>query len=294
MLLCNSQGNNVGFQLIADEDLVIPDKTKAIFDGAIQASGWSSARTDSIFRMYFEALAKKYRAQRVVAELNGMQLVGDLYSRFPEEWAVAQEVMFADSTTIMAYNANMRNLVMDKLVGAQMVVFNRLEKGADIMPFHKLARALNRRIDIIYIEAVLRVDTRGHVHIFIFLRLCKTFPEVFGVCCDVDYRADLLREQLIEQGGRATLVFIEPRVKIMRVRIEKFHIISLFKSRGDRSPLFYYLILSPRGVSLSRKITLTCSSPLAKIIPFDSIEQRVAGLRLQTSTIFLPISASGS
>ena len=50
----------LGFQLIADEDLVIPDKTKSIFDGAIQASGWSSARTDSIFRMYFEALAQKY------------------------------------------------------------------------------------------------------------------------------------------------------------------------------------------------------------------------------------------
>ena len=50
----------LGFQLIADEDLVIPDKTKSIFDGAIQASGWNSARTDSVFRMYFEALAQKY------------------------------------------------------------------------------------------------------------------------------------------------------------------------------------------------------------------------------------------
>ena len=96
------------------------------------------------------ALAKKYKAQRIVAELNGMQLVGDLYTRFPEDWVVAQEVMFADSTTFMAYNANMRNLVMDKLMGAQMVVFNRLERGADIMPFHKLARAASRRIDILY------------------------------------------------------------------------------------------------------------------------------------------------
>lgn len=50
----------LGFRLIADEDLVIPDKSKSIFDGAIQASGWSNARTDSIFRMYFEALAQKY------------------------------------------------------------------------------------------------------------------------------------------------------------------------------------------------------------------------------------------
>jgi len=97
-----------------------------------------------------QALAKKYKAQRVVAELNGMQLVGDLYMRFPEDWVVAQEVMFADSTTIMAYNNNMRNLVMDKLMGAQMVVFNRMTPGGDQMPFHKLARAASRQIDILY------------------------------------------------------------------------------------------------------------------------------------------------
>ncbi len=97
-----------------------------------------------------QTLMKKYKPERVVVELNGMQQVGDLYMRFPESWVVAQEVMFADTTTIMAYNANMRNLVMDKLVGAQMVVFNRLEKGADVMPFHKLARAASRRIDILY------------------------------------------------------------------------------------------------------------------------------------------------
>ena len=97
-----------------------------------------------------QTLQKKYKAERVVVELNGMQQVGDLYMKFPEGWVVAQEVMFADSTTIMQYNANMRNLVMDKLVGAQMVVFNRLKKGADIMPFHKLARAASRNIDILY------------------------------------------------------------------------------------------------------------------------------------------------
>ncbi len=97
-----------------------------------------------------KALQKKYNAERVVAELNGMQQVGDLYMRFPDNWAIAQEVMFADATTFMTYNANMRNLVMDKLMGAQMVVFNRMTPGQDVMPFHKLARAANRRIDILY------------------------------------------------------------------------------------------------------------------------------------------------
>ena len=105
---------------------------------------------ETVTAKQLQALAKKYKAQRVVAELNGMQLVGDLYSRFPDEWVVAQEVMFADSTTFMTNNANMRNLVMDKLVGGQMVIFNRLEPEQDTMPFHKLVRAANRRIDIMY------------------------------------------------------------------------------------------------------------------------------------------------
>ncbi len=95
-------------------------------------------------------LGKKHKIQRVVAELNGMHLVGDFYGRLPKDWVVAQEVMFADSTTFLTYNANMRNLVMDKLVGGQMIVFNRLTPGQDTMPLHKIVRAANRRMDILY------------------------------------------------------------------------------------------------------------------------------------------------
>ncbi len=131
-----------------------------VFEEGEEEYDFSSYPHDSVFMEVLDqqavttkelaSLAKKYKAQRVVAELNGMQLVGDLYTRFPEDWVVAQEVMFADSTTFMAYNSNMRNLVMDKLVGAQMVVFNRLTPGEDTMPLHRLARAANRRIDILY------------------------------------------------------------------------------------------------------------------------------------------------
>ena len=56
-----SHCTGLGFQLEADPDLVVPDKTKSILDGAIQVNGWNSVRTDSVFRMYFEALAQKYR-----------------------------------------------------------------------------------------------------------------------------------------------------------------------------------------------------------------------------------------
>ena len=51
----------LGMQLKADPALIIPDDSLSILDGAITASGWNSIRSDGISRMYFEALAKKYR-----------------------------------------------------------------------------------------------------------------------------------------------------------------------------------------------------------------------------------------
>ena len=105
---------------------------------------------DELSAEKLEALRKKHGAERVVAELNGMHTAADFYMKTPDEWMIAQEVMFADSNTIMAYNANMRQLVYDKLAGAEMVVFNRMTPGADVMPYHELARAVNRKIDILY------------------------------------------------------------------------------------------------------------------------------------------------
>ncbi len=96
------------------------------------------------------ALYKKHRAERVVLELNGMLQAGVFYQKMPEDWVIAQEVMFADGRNILSYNQNMRSLVVDKLSGCEMVCFNRLPVGTDIMPLHKLARALNRRVGIIY------------------------------------------------------------------------------------------------------------------------------------------------
>ncbi len=96
------------------------------------------------------SLQKKYRMQRVLIEYNGMWLLNELYQALPDSWMVYQEMTFADSKTIMTYNANMRNLVGDKLSSAEMVIFNRLEKGEDLMPYHKLVRGITRRANIAY------------------------------------------------------------------------------------------------------------------------------------------------
>ncbi len=50
----------LSFFMRVDPDLVVPDKSKSIREGAITASGWSKADYSSISKMYFDALAEKY------------------------------------------------------------------------------------------------------------------------------------------------------------------------------------------------------------------------------------------
>ena len=51
----------LGFQLKVDPELIIPNRELSILEGAITASGWNSIKSDGISRMYFDALAKKYK-----------------------------------------------------------------------------------------------------------------------------------------------------------------------------------------------------------------------------------------
>ncbi len=90
------------------------------------------------------------KSARVVVEYNGMWLLDALYGAMPEGWVVYQEFMFADAGTFITYNANMRQLVYDKLKSCELVVFNRFNGSMDKMEFHKIVRAASRRADIAY------------------------------------------------------------------------------------------------------------------------------------------------
>ena len=50
----------LGAQMKVDPELIIPNKSLSILDGAITASGWNNIKSDGISRMYFDALAAKY------------------------------------------------------------------------------------------------------------------------------------------------------------------------------------------------------------------------------------------
>ena len=99
---------------------------------------------------FLSSIQQKHNADQMIVEYNGMWMVQTLYDAMPENWFIAQEFMFADSTTFLNYNANMRTFVFDKLQSAELVVFNRFKPEYDKMEFHKIVKAVSRRADIAY------------------------------------------------------------------------------------------------------------------------------------------------
>ena len=50
----------LGMRLLVDPDLIMPNPNLSIMDGGVCASGWGNAKGDSISRMYYDALARRY------------------------------------------------------------------------------------------------------------------------------------------------------------------------------------------------------------------------------------------
>ncbi len=99
---------------------------------------------------YLSELEKKYKAERVMVEYNGMWMLDAFYNALPENWLVYQEFMMADATTFLQYNANMRQLMVDKLQSCEVIVFNRYRDSIDKNELHKVVRGSSRKAAIGY------------------------------------------------------------------------------------------------------------------------------------------------
>lgn len=95
-------------------------------------------------------LQKKYKAKRVLLEYNGMWLFNDFLEAMPDGWLIYQEVSMADAADYPVYNANMRNLVGDKLANCDMVVFHNMKPETSKEELHKIVRSITKRCNIIF------------------------------------------------------------------------------------------------------------------------------------------------
>lgn len=96
------------------------------------------------------SLYKEHKFSRMVVEYNGMWSLDKLYMSLPQGFSVYQEMMFVSCPTFLTYNANMRNLVYDKLKSCEMVIFNRADDKTDKEEIHKIVRAANKNAQIAY------------------------------------------------------------------------------------------------------------------------------------------------
>lgn len=121
------------------ERFAVANVTKVTLEGA-----------DELTLENLERLTARHKAQRVVVEYNGTWLLQQFFDAMPESWVINQMMTFFDATTFLNYNANMRQLVFDKVRMTQMVVFNRFKGEMQKHEFHKIVRGISRRPDIVY------------------------------------------------------------------------------------------------------------------------------------------------
>ena len=102
----------LGFQLRADPDLIIPDKSLSVLDGAITAPGWNNIRGDGISRMYFDALAKQYHfsLSTPVKDLPAEVVKVILYGTGSEKLKLHYEQARGSGTLMQPFEGVARNL----------------------------------------------------------------------------------------------------------------------------------------------------------------------------------------
>lgn len=105
---------------------------------------------EQLSQEYLEDLTKGKKIDRIIIEYNGMWELQTLYNSFPSNWAIYQNMMFADAKSFITYNANMRQLMVDKLRDCEMVVLNRASDTIDKEEIHKIIRGVTRRAAIVY------------------------------------------------------------------------------------------------------------------------------------------------
>ena len=101
-------------------------------------------------RESLEKIASEHKYDRVIIEYNGMWLLESLYRAFPKNWEIYQNMMFAEASTFLNYNTNMRQLTVDKMLDAEMIVLNRTPDNIDKDQIHKIIRGTSRRAAIVY------------------------------------------------------------------------------------------------------------------------------------------------
>ena len=97
---------------------------------------------------------EKYQPTQVLIEYNGMWLIEPFYREaLPENWILYQILTLVEASTFELYVKNMNQLMMEKIMNADMLVFNRTTPELNEALRKRNFRMVNRRADI-YLESM--------------------------------------------------------------------------------------------------------------------------------------------
>lgn len=99
----------------------------------------------------FVDLNKQYRPERVIIEYNSVFTFQKLDTmRLPAQWELVQVIAMVDATTYENYMTNMRQLMTDPMMNADLVLFNRVEDGMPISSWRRQVRAMNSTTMVLF------------------------------------------------------------------------------------------------------------------------------------------------
>lgn len=110
----------------------------------------------------FEKWDKSYKPNRVIIEANGMWDANELLEAMPKNWMLAEGVTTVDCTTFESYLANMKMMMTNQFLHADMVLFNRCKDDHDRAMFKRMVRAVNRRAQVLFETLDGNVDDDAH------------------------------------------------------------------------------------------------------------------------------------
>jgi len=104
---------------------------------------------EDLTRAFLLECEKKYKPEQILVEFNGMWTIENFYrNALPDNWVLYQILTLADAHTFELYVKNMGQLMMEKIMNADMLVFNRCTPELKESLRSRNLRMVNRRADI--------------------------------------------------------------------------------------------------------------------------------------------------
>jgi uncharacterized membrane protein YcgQ (UPF0703/DUF1980 family) len=102
-----------------------------------------------------------YLPDQVFIEYNGTWKMDTLMDReMPRGWVLVQSLATVDATTFEMYIQNMRQMIMEQLFPADVVIFNRCDDSTDKGRYRRIVKAQNRKTQLVYERADGTIDER--------------------------------------------------------------------------------------------------------------------------------------